>query len=82
MATFFIDCIVGFRLTIYIHNLTCCFITLNIKFFEVLLSIHKEGFVEYLVYEVGLNFIDCTVDVVYDPADIEELTIQYEGHAP
>lgn len=33
-------------------------------------------------YEVGLNFIGCTVDVVYDPADIEEVTIEYEGYAP
>jgi len=33
-------------------------------------------------YEVGLSFIGCTVDVVYDPADIAELTIEYEGHAP
>jgi len=33
-------------------------------------------------YEVGLSFIGCTVDVVYDPADITELTIEYEGHAP
>ncbi|TCL53392.1 Mu transposase-like protein, partial [Hydrogenispora ethanolica] len=33
-------------------------------------------------YEVGLSFIGCTVDVVYDPADITELTIEYEGHQP
>lgn len=33
-------------------------------------------------YEVGLSFIGCSVDVVYDPADITELTIEYEGHAP
>jgi len=33
-------------------------------------------------YEVGLSFIGCTVDVVYDPADISILTIEYEGHAP
>jgi putative transposase len=33
-------------------------------------------------YEVGLSFIGCTVDVIYDPADISELTIEYEGHAP
>ena len=31
-------------------------------------------------YEVGLSFIGCTVDVVYDPADITELIIEYEGH--
>jgi transposase InsO family protein len=33
-------------------------------------------------YEVGLNFIGCKVDVVYDPADTEELTIEHEGHTP
>lgn len=33
-------------------------------------------------YEVGLSFIGCTVDVIYDPADTTELTIEYEGHAP
>jgi len=33
-------------------------------------------------YEVGLSFIGCTVDVIYDPADITELTIEYEGHKP
>lgn len=31
-------------------------------------------------YEVGLTFIGCTVDVIYDPADTSELTIEYEGH--
>jgi hypothetical protein len=33
-------------------------------------------------YEVGLNFIGCKVDVVYDPADISELTVEYEGYTP
>lgn len=33
-------------------------------------------------YEVGLSFIGCTVDVIYDPADTAELTIEYEGHSP
>lgn len=31
-------------------------------------------------YEVGLSFIGCKVNVIYDPADITELTIEYEGH--
>lgn len=31
-------------------------------------------------YEVGLSFIGCTVDVIYDPSDISELTIEYEGY--
>lgn len=33
-------------------------------------------------YEVGLTFIGCTVNVVFDPADISELTIEYQGHTP
>ena len=33
-------------------------------------------------YEVGLTFIGCTVDVIYDPADTSEITIEYQGHAP
>lgn len=33
-------------------------------------------------YEVGLSFIGSTIDVVYDPADTTELTIEYQGHAP
>lgn len=33
-------------------------------------------------YEVGLSFIGCTVNVVYDTADITELSIEYEGHTP
>ena len=31
-------------------------------------------------YEVGLLFIGRTVQVVYDPADITVVTIEYEGH--
>lgn len=33
-------------------------------------------------YEVGLSFIGRIVQVVYDPADIQELTIEYDGHPP
>jgi len=33
-------------------------------------------------YEVGLPFIGCTVDVIFDPADTDELTIEHEGHSP
>lgn len=32
-------------------------------------------------YEVGLNFVGYKVDVIYDPADTSELTIEYEDHA-
>lgn len=47
-------------------------------------KVDKSGCISFMgrKYEVGLPFIDCTVDVVYDPADIRELTIEYEGHAP
>lgn len=31
---------------------------------------------------MGLPFIGRMVDVVYDPADITELTIEYEGYTP
>lgn len=33
-------------------------------------------------YEAGLNFVGSTVRVVYDPADISVLTLEYEGHQP
>lgn len=33
-------------------------------------------------YEVGLTFIGRKVDVIFDPNDISELTIEYEGHQP
>ena len=33
-------------------------------------------------YEVGLAFIGRKVDVVYDPANIEELTIEFEDYSP
>lgn len=47
-------------------------------------KVDKSGCINFMSkkYEVGLNFIGCTVSVVYDPADITELTIEYEGYAP
>lgn len=47
-------------------------------------KVDKSGCISFQdrKYEVGLNFIGCTVDVTYDPADTRELTIEYEGHAP
>ena len=33
-------------------------------------------------YEAGLNLIGCTVDIVYDPADLSELTAEYQGFSP
>ncbi len=47
-------------------------------------KVDKAGCISFASkkYEVGLNFIGCKVTVVYDPANIEEITIEYEGHAP
>lgn len=47
-------------------------------------KVDKSGCISFMdkKYEVGLSFIGRTVDVVYDPADITELTIEYEGHKP
>lgn len=47
-------------------------------------KVDKSGCINFegRKYEVGLTFIGCTVDVIYDPADVEELTIEYQGHTP
>lgn len=47
-------------------------------------KVDKAGCISFegMKYEVGLSFIGCTVDLVYDPSDITELTIEYEGHKP
>jgi len=47
-------------------------------------KVDKSGCISFQgrKYEVGLNFIGCKVNVVYDPADTSELTIEYEGHEP
>lgn len=47
-------------------------------------KVDKSGCISFMnrKYEVGLSFIGCTVDVVFDPADITELTIEYEGYTP
>lgn len=47
-------------------------------------KVDKAGCISFAgnKYEVGLSFIGCRVQVVYDPADISELTIEYEGHIP
>lgn len=47
-------------------------------------KVDKAGCISFAgqKYEVGLNFIGCSVDVVYDPADMSELTIEYKGHTP
>jgi putative transposase len=45
-------------------------------------KVDKSGCISFQgeKYEVGLSFIGCKVNVVYDPADISQLTIEYEGH--
>ncbi|WP_029423094.1 DDE-type integrase/transposase/recombinase [Alicyclobacillus macrosporangiidus] len=47
-------------------------------------KVDKSGCISFMdrKYEVGLSFIGCTVDVIYDPADISEVTIEYEGYEP
>lgn len=47
-------------------------------------KVDKSGCISFegRKYEAGLTFIGCTVDVIYDPADITELAIEYAGHAP
>lgn len=47
-------------------------------------KVDKSGCIHFMgkLYEVGLAFLGCKVDVIYDPADISELTIEYEGHSP
>lgn len=47
-------------------------------------KVDKSGCISFegRKYEAGLSFIGCKVNVIYDPADITELTIEYEGHAP
>jgi putative transposase len=47
-------------------------------------KVDKSGCISFMdkKYEVGLSFIGRQVDVVYDPSDLEELTIEYEGYSP
>lgn len=47
-------------------------------------KVDKSGCISFegCKYEVGLSFIGCTVDVIYDPRDTDELSIEYQGHSP
>lgn len=47
-------------------------------------KVDKSGCISFAgkKYEVGLNFIGHRVDVIYDPSDISELSIECEGHKP
>ncbi len=45
-------------------------------------KVDKSGCISFqgAKYEVGINFVGNKVGVVYDPADISRLTIEYEGY--
>lgn len=47
-------------------------------------KVDKAGCISFMgkKYEVGILFIGRTVQVVYDPADITEVTIEHEGYTP
>lgn len=47
-------------------------------------KVDKSGCISFesRKYEVGLAFIGCKVEVIYDPADTTTLTIEYEGYSP
>jgi putative transposase len=47
-------------------------------------KVDKSGCISFMdqKYEVGLSFIGRQVEVVYDPSDLEELTIEFEGYSP
>ena len=46
-------------------------------------KVDKTGCISFFSkkYEVGLKYIGCTVSVVYDPLDISEINIEYQGDA-
>jgi putative transposase len=47
-------------------------------------KVDKSGCISFMdrKYEVGLPFIGCTVEVIFDPANLTELTIEYDAHPP
>jgi hypothetical protein len=47
-------------------------------------KVDKSGCISFMnrKYEVGVKFLGNQVDVVYDPADISEITVEYEGYKP
>lgn len=47
-------------------------------------KVNKAGCITFQnkQYEVGILFVGRTVQVVYDPADVTEVTIMYDGHEP
>lgn len=47
-------------------------------------KVDKSGCISFMnrKYEVGVKFLGCKVDVVYDPADTSEVMVEYQGHEP
>ena len=47
-------------------------------------KVDKVGCISFMgkKYEVGLDLLGCEVDVVYDPAYLEEITVEYAGVKP
>jgi transposase InsO family protein len=47
-------------------------------------KVDKSGCISFMnqKYEVGLTFIGCQVDIIYDPADVSQVTIEYQDHQP
>lgn len=47
-------------------------------------KVDKAGCISFqgLKYEVSVSFVESTVDVIYNPADTSQLTIECEGHKP
>lgn len=45
-------------------------------------KVDKSGCISFQdkKYEVGINFVGCRVEVTYDPSDLTELTIDFEGY--
>lgn len=47
-------------------------------------KVDKSGCISFMgqKYQVGLPFLGCMVEVVYDKADVSQVTIEVEGHEP
>jgi hypothetical protein len=47
-------------------------------------KVDKTGCISFCgkKYEAGLKYMGCTVGVVYDPIDVNEITIEYQGDEP
>jgi len=47
-------------------------------------KVDKVGCISFMgkKYEVGLDLLGCAVDVVYDPAYLEAITVEYDGLKP